>query len=249
MPLATRIIPILLKRGDALVKGTHFNSSRIVGHALQAAKIHQARGVDELVIIDVGATLDGRGPDCKAVEKLTKDCFVPLTIGGGVRSVQDVRDLMNAGADKILLETAWMMNPDLLWELSGKFGSQAIVVSLSVKQWLTTSHCGTVPHTRHVLDVAHDAVMAGAGELLLQDIERDGLLRGYNTELIDVVSRSVSVPVIASCGCGSYQDMRDAISAGASAVAAGSMFLFNDLTPLGAAQYLSGQGVEVRIPA
>jgi len=247
MPLAHRIIPVLLKRGDTLVKGVRFKSWRSVGHALQAARIHQARGVDELVILDVDATPKGLKPDFKAIEKLTKNCFVPLTVGGGITTVQDVRDLMNAGADKVVVETAWISDPGFLPELASKVGSQAIVASISSSSGYASIHCGSVVYANAVEVAAKQAVKEGAGEILLQSVERDGTMNGYDLNMIKAVSK-VKIPVIASCGCGSYADMVKAIEAGASAVAAGAFFLFTDHTPRGAAQYLIAHGFEARLP-
>jgi len=249
MPLATRIIPVLLKRGTDLVKGVRFDSSRIVGHALQAARIHQARGVDELMILDVGATPAGKGPDFASVEKLTKDCFVPLTIGGGIRSVDDIRDLLNAGADRVVIETVAMNDPGLISDAAAKVGSQAIVVSVSYTRGFATSHCGTMLHTIGALEAAEQAVALGAGEILLQSIDLDGTMKGYDTGTLYAVAKNVPVPVIASCGAGEYMHMLSAINCGANAVAAGAMFQFTDQTPMEAAAYLAKNGVEVRIPA
>lgn len=195
-------------------------------------RIHQARGVDELLVLDIAATPAGRGPDLKMVESLTRECFVPLTIGGGVRSVEDVRDLLNAGADKVAIGTRVL---DVLPQAAAKFGCQALVAILTV-------HAG-----EHADAVAQSLEELGAGEIVVQNAERDGTMRGYDLDLIREVSAVVSVPVVASCGCGSPQDMHDAIRAGASAVAAGAMFQFTSFTPQTCAQYLHAGGIEVRL--
>lgn len=249
--LATRIIPTLLCRGAALYKGERFNSWRQVGHALQATKIHQARGVDELILLDIGATPEGRGPNFAMVEQLAECCFMPLTVGGGVRSVEDVRGLLNAGADKVAICTA--VATDLLAECAGIFGRQALVASIDVKDGCAWTRCGTYKLRGDTVGDINPVVWTaiceneGAGEILLTSIDRDGTLQGYDLDLIREVSQAVSIPVIASGGCGTYEHMYEAIQAGASAVAAGAMFLFTDQTPKGAAQYLAQRGIETRL--
>lgn len=237
--LATRIIPSLLVRGRELVKGERFNAWRSVGVAMQAALIHAARGVDELLILDIAATPEGRGPDLDFVRELTRQCFVPVTVGGGVRSVEDVRALLNAGADKVAIRTAAMDDPRIIRRCADKFGSQAIVVPMDIRCSSTSAASAAA--------LAHSWEVQGAGEILLTAVEREGTMAGYDLELIREVSRAVSVPVIAHGGAGSYEHMAEAVRAGADAVAAGAMFQFTDATPKGAAQHLLRAGVEVRV--
>ena len=237
MGLAVRIIPTLLAKGPRLVKGRRFSADRVVGHVQQAARIHQARGVDELCILDVAATPEGRGPDFAAIRKLTEACFMPLTVGGGVRSVEDVKGLLDAGADKVAIRTAWISSPDFVAAASRRFGRQAIVVALDVEE-----HCWT-----EAAFEARRIESFGAGELLLTSVEREGTMEGYDLELLRTVANAVDIPVIAHGGCSGYEDMYNAIQAGASAVAAGALFQFTDCTPRGAAEYLSSKGVEVRL--
>lgn len=236
MGLAVRIIPTLLKRGDALVKGERFNGWRSVGHVQQAAQIHQARGVDELIVLDIGATPEGRGPDFAAVRRLTERCFMPITVGGGVRNVDDVQGLLNAGADKVAMKTAYRKSGGFLRECADRFGSQAIVAALD--------HTGTLIGVR-TMCLALAAL--GAGEILLTSMDREGTMAGYDLDLLREVCAAVDVPVIAHGGCSGYEDMLAAIRAGASAVAAGALFQFTDCTPRGAAEYLHSQGIEVRL--
>jgi len=224
--LSTRIIPVLLRRGNSLVKGRQFDSWRSVGHPLQAARIHAAREVDELMILD----LSSDQPDYAMAESLTRCCFTPITIGGGIKSVGDIQNLLRAGADKICLK-----NRSLIKEASTLFGSQAICVSLEIR------------NVDDAVGIAMECEAVGAGEILLQTVADDGMLHGYNTDLIHAVSSAVGIPVIASCGCGTYQHMLEAVEAGASAVAAGAMFQFTDSTPLGAARYLSDHGIKTRL--
>ncbi len=237
MGLAVRIIPTLLKRGDALVKGERFNGWRSVGHVQQAAQIHQARGVDELIVLDIGATPEGRGPDFAAVRRLTERCFMPITVGGGVRNVDDVQGLLNAGADKVAMKHGWLKRPDLLTLCADRFGAQAIVAAVD---WETSP-------LDSVIALCWVAQELGAGEILLTSIAREGTMAGYDIDVIRDVCSHVDVPVIAHGGCSGYEDMLAAIRAGASAVAAGALFQFTDCTPRGAAEYLHAQGIEVRL--
>jgi cyclase len=225
------------------VKGQRFDSWRSVGHALQAAKIHAARHVDELCILDIGATPEGRGPDFDALTELTRECFCPITVGGGVRSVEDVRQLLAAGADKVAICAAAMKRPELVSDCARKFGTQALVVVLDIDIFdsVRNGPDGTPQ------DIATFYQGMGAGEILLQSIDRDGTMSGYDIELICSVSESVDIPVIACGGCSGYEDMANAIKAGASAVAAGALFQFTDATPKGAAEYLAMQGIETRV--
>jgi len=252
--LAKRIIPTLLCRGRQLVKGVAFDAWRSVGLAAQAVRIHQQRGVDELVLLDISATAEGRGPDLKLIEELTAKCFMPLAVGGGIRSVQDVRDLLNAGADKIVFGSAAIEAPHLISKIAFAVGSQAVAVSIDVLHGrVATRRNGrvealdTLPGPRGIADQCRAAQDLGAGEILLQSVERDGTMQGYDLEMIAAVSRAVSIPVIASGGAGTYEDFHKAILAGADAVAAGAMFQFTDQTPKGAAEYLAAHNIEVRL--
>jgi cyclase len=246
----------LLVSGRNLVKGERFQSWRVVGSAMQAARIHQGREVDELVILDVAATSEGRSPDLGMVEELATECRMPLAVGGGVRTVEDVRQLLRHGADKVVIGTAAIEQPDFVREVSDTFGSQAVVVSLDVRE----HEAGYVVYTRSGAHIpiglrpsTEPAAWAryfekdGAGEILLQSIDRDGTMRGYDLDLIREVSRAVSIPVIASGGCSGYEDMLAAFKAGADACAAGALYQFADATPKGAAQFLKKAGLEVRV--
>jgi len=237
--LAVRVIPTLLAKGKQLVKGQRFNPNRVVGHVQQAARVHQARGVDELCILDVGATPAGRGPNFDAIEALTSDCFMPLTVGGGVRNLHDVEHLLRAGADKVAIKSAYYDRFEFLDECSYRFGCQAIVGVLDVKD----AHRAD-PTVRAL---AMDMENRGAGEILLTAMDREGTMEGYDLQLIHDVAHAVDIPVIAHGGCSGYADMLAAIHAGASAVAAGALFQFTDATPRGAAMYLAKNGIEVRL--
>lgn len=241
--LAYRIIPTVLCRGRELVKGRQFDSWRSVGLAMQAIQIHAARGVDELCLLDVAATAEGRGPDLELVRELSDFLFAPLSVGGGVRSVDDVKALLRAGADKVVIGTRY----ELIREAAEKVGNQAIVASIDVRQGCVYTRSGTSLCVNSPTYWARTLERLGAGEILLQSIDRDGTGQGYDLELIRAVSQAVAIPVIASGGAGSYAHMLEAIQAGASAVASGAMFQFEDTTPRGAAQYLASKGIEVRL--
>jgi len=247
MGLAKRIIPSLLVRGRVLVKGVAFDSWRSVGHAAQAVRVHQARGVDELLLLDVAATAEHRGPDLQLVEELSEDCFMPLSVGGGVRTVDDVRELLKAGADKVVVNSAAIEDPHLLRRLADTVGSQAIVASIDVREGSVYGRCGTKLTKFHPVWWAMRCQARGAGEILLTSIEREGRLEGYDLQLVHDLSHAVQIPVIAAGGAGTYEHLLQALKAGASAVAAGSMYQFLDLTPAGAARYLQDHGVEVRL--
>lgn len=236
MGLAVRIIPTLLHKNGQLVKGRGFDTSRVVGAALQAARIHSARQVDELLIFDVcGVSL----PDFSFVDRLTEVCFVPVTYGGGVRGSADVRELLENGADRVSVNRLFREDPNMVAALAARYGSQAISVCLDV---------GSGPEARgEAVYAAQRAEGVGAGEIILQSIERDGTMGGYDLGLIEQVAKAVSIPVVASGGCSGYGDMKAAIDAGASAVAAGALFQFTGSTPYGAAEYLNSHGVEVRL--
>lgn len=245
--LAVRIIPTLLTRGRQLVKGRCFDSWRSVGVAAQAVRIHQSRGVDELAILDITATAEGRGPDIDLIASLSETCFMPISVGGGIKSVQSVRDLLNAGADKVILGTAAHENPRLIHDIACTVGSQAVTVSIDVKSGTVWTHSGTVDTGLDPLLYAALVEKNGAGEILLSSIDRDGTMEGYDLDLIKRISRAVHIPVIASGGAGTYSDFHKAILAGADAVAGGAIFQFSDATPKGAAEYLASHNVEVRL--
>lgn len=244
--LTKRIIPLLLVRDSQLVKGKGFDSWRSTGHAEQAARIYARRGVDELVILDIGATQSGKGPDLEMVKKMTEDNFCPVTVGGGVHSIDDVRNLLAAGADKVCLGTAALEKPAFVVKCAKLFGSQAIAVTLDTKDEQVWSHNGTKNHQIAPKYAAQMMQNCGAGEIIITSIERDGTMDGYNLELIQEVSSAVGIPVIAAGGCSGYEDMYHAIKAGADAVAAGALFQFTDATPKEAADYLNQRGIVCR---
>lgn len=247
--LATRIIPTLLCRGRQLVKGKAFKSWRNVGLVAQAVRIHQATNVDELILLDIGATLENRGPDLDLIKELTANCFMPITVGGGIRSVEDIEYLLAAGADKVAICSA-IADIHFLEQMAKRFGCQAIVAAVDYKQTAYGLAAYTNNGTRgrgNAVGWAKQLAAFGAGEILLTCIDREGQMEGYDLDTIREISGAVDIPVIAHGGAGSYLHMLEAIQAGAHAVAAGSLFQFEDCTPRGAAVFLEQHGVEVRL--
>jgi cyclase len=252
--LKVRVIPTLLYKDFGLVKGVRFDSWRHIGSPMQAIKVYNMRGVDELVFLDVAATPNDRSPDFDLVDDLADDCFMPMAVGGGVRSVDDVRRLLQVGADKVVVGTIAVEHPQVVTEAAARFGSQCVVVSIDTMAvagaTVVAVRCGTVPVERDPVDLAREMEQRGAGEILLTSIDRDGTMEGYDLETIAMVAEAVSIPVIASGGAGTYEDMALALrEGGASAVAAASMFQFTQRTPMEAKLYLQEKGFPVRLSA
>jgi len=253
--LKVRVIPTLLWKDGSLVKGTGFDSWRRIGAAMPAIKVYNTRDVDELVLMDVTATADGRGPDLAEIDALARECFVPFTVGGGVASVETVRDLLRAGADKVIVNSAAYSNPALVTEAALRFGSQCVVAAIDVLRgddgaYVCCARSGSQRMGIGPVAWAQRLEQLGAGEILLTRIERDGTLQGYDIELAAQVTAAVSIPVIAAGGAGSYDDMLQALrGGGASAVAAGAMFQFTEQTPREAKQFLAAHGIPVRAAA
>lgn len=250
--LKVRVIPTLLWKNFGLVKGVGFNSWRRVGTILPAIKVYNTREVDELILVDIMATGEGRDPDYESVGEFSAECFVPLTVGGGITNLGQIRQLLRAGADKVSINTAAYATPELITEAASRFGSQCVVASVDARRHPDGktecfSHSGAKPTGRDPADWARELEKLGAGEILLTSIDRDGTMRGYDLELIASVARAVKIPVIASGGAGSYGHMVEALRTGhASAVAAASIFHFTQQTPLEAKRHLAGCGLPVR---
>jgi len=253
MSVKVRIMPTLLFKEVGLVKGVGFDSWRRVGSAMQAINVYNMRAVDELMFLDITATLEERPPDFDTVDDLADECFMPLAVGGGIRSVEDVRHLLQVGADKVVINTAALQNPELVQQVAQRFGSQCVVVSIDARRksdgsYEVYTHSGTVPTGKAPTDWACAVERLGAGEILITSVERDGTMSGYDLELTRRVSEAVSVPVIASGGAGSYDDMAQVLNVGkASAVAAASILHFTPQTPLEAKRYLHDKGFKVRL--
>jgi len=251
--LKVRIIPTLLYKDYTLVKGVSFNSWRRIGSVMQAVKVYNLREVDELIFLDITATLDGRRPDFDLIDGFADECFMPLTVGGGVSSLDDVRQLLKVGADKVAINSKAAESPDFIKEASQTFGSQCIVASIDVKkhpdgQYEVYSCSGTKPTGLDPVRLAREMESLGAGEILLTSIDRDGTMTGYDEELIRRVCEGISIPVIASGGAGNYEHMYRAVAdAKATSVAASSMFHFTQQTPREAKQYMAERGILTRV--
>jgi imidazole glycerol-phosphate synthase subunit HisF len=251
--LKIRMIPTLLYKDYGLVKGTCFNSWRRTGSAMQQIKVYNMREVDELIFVDISASLAGRPPDYALIDDLADDCFMPMTVGGGISNVEQARRVLQVGADKVSINSAAIYNPNIISEIAERFGSQCVVVSIDYKTYKDgTSEVFTYSGSKSTgidpVQFAIEAERRGAGEILLTSIDRDGTFKGYDVECIRRVSDAVSIPVIASGGAGSYEDMRQVIVDGnVSAVAAASIYHFTHLTPPEAKLYLFSQGLQVRI--
>jgi cyclase len=227
-----------------MVKGTRFNAWRSVGLAAQAVRIHAARGVDEVCLLDIAATPEGRLIDPELVSELADSLFVPLTVGGGIRTAEDARRLLRAGADKVVVGTA---GPRAISEISMKVGSQAVVAACDDRNGRAHVRCGNASTHQSALGWARSCYQHGAGEILLTAIDLEGTMQGYDLYLIGRISEALPIPVIAHGGAGTYQHLLEALEVGADAVAAGAMFQFTDQTPRGAAAYLCEHGLEVRV--
>ncbi len=250
--LKVRVIPTLLWKQFGLVKGTSFDSWRRVGPVLPAIKVYNQREVDELVLMDIVAHKLDEDPDFESIDEFGQDCFVPLTVGGGIARIEQVQRLLRAGADKVAVNTAAYARPELVTEIATRHGAQCVVASIDVRKqdggWPCFSHAGKQDAGRDVIAWARELEDRGAGEILITSIERDGTMLGYDLPLIEAVVSAVNIPVIASGGAGNYQHMVEAVTqAGASAVAAASMFHFTEQTPAGAKAALAKVGVPVRV--
>lgn len=248
-----RVIPTLLWKQFGLVKGIGFNSWRRVGSVLPAIKVYNQREVDELFLVDIVANEADNDPDYESIEEFGRECFVPLTVGGGISRIDQVQRLLRVGADKVAINSASYSNPDLISEIARKHGSQCVLASIDVypseNSWTCFSHSGKRSTEKKVSIWARELEDRGAGEILITSIERDGKMQGYDLALINEVVSAVNIPVIASGGAGNYQHMIDAvIQAGASAVAAASIFHFTEQTPAEAKTAMANAGIPVRYP-
>jgi cyclase len=244
-------MPTLLFKDLGLVKGVGFDSWRRVGSVMQAVKVYNLRDVDELVFLDVTATIEARPPDFETVDDIADECFMPLTVGGGIRTVEHVRRLLEVGADKVALCTALVEVPELVTAVADTFGRQCVVASIDARPrdegWEAFVRCGTRDTGRDAVELAREAEALGAGEILLTAVERDGTMLGYDVELTRRVCDAVTIPVIASGGAGGASDMAAVLEAGASAAAAASIFHFTEQTPLEMKRDLAARGFPVRL--
>jgi cyclase len=250
--LAKRVIPCLDVTAGRVVKGVNFVSLRDAGDPVEIAARYDAEGADELAFLDITASSDQRDIILEVIERVAAKVFIPLTVGGGVRRVEDVRRLLNAGADKVSINTSAVQNPDLVREASSIVGNQCIVVAIDAKKkgagWEVFTHGGRNPTGLDAVDWARRMTAAGAGEILLTSMDRDGTRDGFDLALTRAVADAVSVPVIASGGVGTREHLAEGILEGhADAVLAASVFHFGDFTVGEAKHYMQSRGIEVRL--
>jgi len=249
--LAKRIIPCLDVKDGRVVKGVRFVDLRDAGDPVEAAVAYDAQGADELVFLDITASHEDRAIMLDVVRRTAEGVYMPLTVGGGVRSVEDVRRLLRAGADKVSLNTAALERPAVIREAAERFGSQCIVVAIDARKdadhWTVFTHGGRRPTGRDAVAWAQEAVALGAGEILLTSMDRDGTKDGYDLELTRAIAEAVTVPVIASGGAGTLEHFHEALVDGAAdAALAASLFHFGTYTIAEVKRYLAERGVEVR---
>ena len=257
MPVAIRVIPCLDVDNGRVVKGVKFADLKDAGDPVELAKRYGAEGADELTFLDVSASKEGRGTMVEVVRRTADQVFIPLTVGGGVRSAADVRELLRAGADKVSVNTAAIANPNLLRELSEEFGAQCIVLSVDARRvpedgvpqpsgFEVTTHGGTKSAGIDAVEWARTGQDLGVGEILLNSMDGDGTKEGFDLELLRLVREAVSIPVIASGGAGKAEHFPPAVEAGANAVLAASIFHFGEVSIAEVKQALAAAGQEVR---
>ncbi len=254
--LTKRIIPCLDVKGGRVVKGTSFVDLQDAGDPVELSRRYYQEGADELVFLDITATPEGRDTVADVVERISREIFIPLTVGGGLRSINDIRRMLQAGADKVSINSAAVLQPGLITEAAGKFGSQCIVVAIDAKrvtgnkgpQWEVYIYSGQKATGKDAIDWAKQAVALGAGEVLLTSMDADGHRAGYDIELTRAISEAVTVPVIASGGAGTLADLYQALVSGkADAVLAASIFHYGKYSIAETKKYLAGKGVPVRV--
>ena len=250
--LKNRIIPCLDVKNGRVVKGINFTDLKDAGDPVEQAQIYSDGGADEICFLDITASNENRNTIYEVVEKTSKKCFVPLTVGGGVRSVDDINKLLNCGADKVSINTAAVKDPKVVIESSKRFGSQCIVVAIDAKKngekWEIFTHGGRNNTEIEVIEFAKKMQDCGAGELLVTSMDRDGTQIGYDIDLIKKISSNVNIPLIASGGVGNLDHLVEGIKLGnASAVLAASIFHYGNFSILEAKQYLESKGIPVRI--
>ena len=253
--LSKRLIPCLDVDKGRVVKGVNFVDIRDAGDPVEIARRYNEEGADEITFLDITASHEKRDTTLHTVERMASEVFIPLTVGGGVRQISDIRNLLNAGADKVAINSAAIRNPDFVQEAADRFGSQCIVVAIDAKQvawgknckWEIFSHGGRKATGLDAIEWAKKMTRLGAGEILLTSMDRDGTKNGFDLDLTALISGSVPVPVIASGGVGTLQHLADGITKGkADAVLAASIFHFGQFSLSEAKKFMLGQGINVR---
>mgnify|MGYP001206619555 CR=1 FL=1 len=249
--LKTRIIPVLLLRNGRMVKGRQFRDFRDTGDPVSAARIYNAQYADELVFLDIEASAEGRGTLVDMIQRVSRECFMPLTVGGGIADTDTIRELLRAGADKVVITTAAVENPGLIAEAAGLFGKQCIVVGIDVRRedgrHVVYTHSARTRTGVDLLQHVAEMERLGAGELFLNSIDHDGMMDGYDLELARTVRQRTSLPVIICGGAGHFAHLVAAIQdAGVQAVACASVFHFGDNNPIRARSFLKNAGIDVK---
>lgn len=251
--LAKRIIPCLDVDNGRVVKGVQFVDIKDAGDPVEVAQRYNEQGADEITFLDITATHHGRDTTYHTVERMAETVFVPLTVGGGVRKIEDIRNLLNAGADKVSINSAAIFNPEFVGESASRFGSQCIVVAIDAKKvgdnkWEIFTHGGRNPTGIDAIDWAVKMADFGAGELLVTSMDSDGTKNGYDIALMRAINDKVSIPTIASGGVGNLQHLADGVlQGGVDAVLAASIFHFGEYTVGEAKQFMANQGIEMRL--
>lgn len=251
--LSIRIIPCLDVHAGRVVKGVRFVDLIDAGDPVEQAKAYEKQGADELVFLDITASNEERKIMFEVVEKTASECFMPLTVGGGLRNLEDIRNMLNAGADKVSLNTSAVNNPQLISEASQKFGNQCIVVAIDAKRtsentWTVFTHGGRTDSGKDLIEWAQEVARLGAGEILLTSMDADGTKDGYDLAMNRAVSESVEIPVIASGGAGTLEHLAEAVTEGkANAVLAASIFHFGSYSIDESKRYLKERGIPVRL--
>ncbi|WP_419534288.1 imidazole glycerol phosphate synthase subunit HisF [Endozoicomonas sp.] len=257
MGLAKRIIPCLDVENGRVVKGVQFVDIRDAGDPVEVARRYNEAGADEITFLDITASHEGRDTTVHTVERMASEVFIPLTVGGGIRKVEDIRTMLNAGADKVSINTAAVFNPEFVQEAADRFGSQCIVVAIDAKKvskpgeqdrWEIFTHGGRKPTGLDAVEWALKMENLGAGEILLTSMDQDGVKNGYDLGVTRAISEAVSIPVIASGGAGNLDHLVDGIKEGkADAVLAASIFHFGQYSIPEAKQYMADNGIEMRL--
>lgn len=257
MGLAKRIIPCLDVDQGRVVKGVQFVDIRDAGDPVEVAKKYDEQGADEVTFLDITASHEGRDTTIHTVEKMASEVFIPLTVGGGIRKVEDIRDMLNAGADKVSINTAAVFNPEFVGEAASRFGSQCIVVAIDAKcvsepgrpgRWEIFTHGGRKPTGIDAVEWSRKMADYGAGEILLTSMDRDGMKNGFDLGVTRAISDAVNIPVIASGGVGNLHHLADGVlQGGADAVLAASIFHFGEYSIPEAKRFMQDQGIEMRL--
>ncbi len=249
--LKVRIIPVLLLKNGRMVKGKKFTDFKDTGDPIFASRIYNAQFVDELIFLDIDATNESRETNVEVISEVSKECFMPLTIGGGISSIQQIRKLLNAGADKVVINTAALNNPSFITEAADVFGSQCIVVGIDVKfednGYVIYSNSGKVRREEDLVNYIKTVESLGAGEIFINSIDNDGMMEGYDQQLIELVMSSTSLPVIACGGAGNFMHLVNTFkSTGVSALAMASIYHFGDNNPVRARSYLKNNDILIK---